>query len=132
MELKLSKEGVFVPAFNGNEKLPATDQITVRYRIPTVAMKNRCRSKPQAKSIASREGKVERLEITIEKDDIATLNEMLISISGCSYSEDGGKSRAVTSVQSLIDAPIAFEPLLKEIVAEFDRVLNDQGIDEKN
>jgi len=132
MELKISKEGVFIPGFNGNEKLPATDQITVRYKIPTVAMKNRCRSKPQAKSIASRDGKVERLEITIEKDDVATLNEMLISISGCFYSEDGGKSRAITGVQSLIDAPVAFEPLLKEIVAEFDRILNDSELNEKN
>jgi len=132
MQLKISKEGVFTPEFNGNKKLSAIDQITVRYKTPTVAMKNRCRAKPQAKSIASRDGKVERLEITIEKDDVATLNEMLISISNCFYSEDGGKDRAIVSAQNLIDAPIEFEPLLKEIIVEFDRILNDSGIDEKN
>jgi len=132
MRLEISKEGVFIPSFNGNRELPATDQITVRYKTPTVAIKNRCRSKPQAKSIASREGVIEKLEITIDKDDVATLNEMLISISNCSYGDGSGKDRSIVSAQNLIDAPVAFEPLMKEIVAEFDRALNDPGIDEKN
>ena len=47
MRLEIAKEGVFIPGFNGNKDLPATDQITVRYRTPTVAIKNRCRKKPK-------------------------------------------------------------------------------------
>ena len=132
MRLEIAKEGVFTPEFNGNKKLPATDQITVRYRTPTVAIKNRCRKKPQAKGIASADGAIEKMEIVIEKDGLSTLNEMLISISGCSYGDSDGKDRAVTNARDLIDAPIAFEPLLKEIVAEFDRILDRSEIDEKN
>ena len=132
MILEISKEGTFTPEFNNNKKLPATDQITVRYRTPTVAIKNRCRRKPQAKGITASNGTIDRMEIVIEKDEIATLNEMLISISGCAYSGDGGKENKIVSAQDLINAPIAFEPLLKEIVAEFDSVLDHSGLDEKN
>jgi hypothetical protein len=131
MRLEIDKEGVFVPSFNKNRELPATDQITVRYRMPTVAIKNRCRKKPQARGIASKSGDIDRMEIIIEKDDISTLNEMLVSISGCSYG-DGGKDHAIASAQDLLNAPIAFEPLLKEIIAEFDGILDHTGIDEKN
>jgi len=132
MILKISKEEVFTPEFNNNKKLPATDQVTVRYRMPTVAIKNRCRKKPQAKGIAASNGTLDRMEIVIEKDEIATLNEMLVSISGCAFSGDDGKEHKIVSAQDLINAPIAFEPLLKEIVAEFDRVLDHSGLDEKN
>jgi hypothetical protein len=131
MRLEIDKEGVFVPDFNGNKKLPATGQITVRYRTPTLATKNRCRKRPQAKGIASANGSIEKMEIVIEKDDLSTLNEMLISISGCSYGASG-KDCHIASAQDLINAPIVFEPLLKEIIAEFDRILDRAEINEKN
>jgi hypothetical protein len=126
MRLEIAKEGVFIPAFNGNRELPAADQISVRYRTPTVAIKSRCRKKPQAKGIAAADGSLDRMEITIEKDSIATLNEMLISIANCSYGGGGEKDRAIASAQDLVNAPIAFEPLLKEIVAEFDSVRSEE------
>jgi len=132
MRLTISNEGVFIPSFKGNKDLPSTDQITVRYKSPTVAIKNRCRKKPQAKGIASSSGSLEHMEIVVERDDIATLNEMLISISGCSYEGSDGKDKAIVGAQDLINAPLVFEPLLKEIVAEFDSLLDNSGIDGKN
>jgi len=131
MKLTISKEEIFIPTFNKNKDLSETDQIRVRYRIPTVAIKNRCRRRPQAKAIASGTGGIDRMEIAIEKDELSTLNEMLISISNCSYESDG-KEQKIISAQNLIDAPLVFEPLLKEIVKEFDRILDESGIDEKN
>jgi hypothetical protein len=132
MNLEISKEGVFIPEFNGNKKLAATDQITARYRTPTVAIKNRCRTKPHTKGIASANGSIDHMEITLEKDETAMVKEMLVSISGCSYSENGGKIVPIVSAQDLFNAPIQFEPLLKEIVAEFNDILDHAGIDEKN
>jgi hypothetical protein len=132
MRLEISKEGVFIPAFNNNKELPAADQVAVRYRTPTVAIKNRCRKRPQAKGIAAADGSLDRMEIIIEKDSITTLNEMLVSITNCSYGGGGEKDRSIASAQDLINAPVAFEPLLKEIVAEFDSVLDHTEIDEKN
>jgi len=132
MNLEIDKEGVFIPEFNGNKKLPATDQITVRYKTPTVTIKNRCRKKPQAKGIASANGSLEHMEIVVEKNDLTTAKEMLVSISGCSYGDKNGKPTLIVSAQDLFDAPIQFEPLLKEIVDEFDRILDHSEINEKN
>jgi len=133
MKLTIDKEGVFIPSFNGNKKLAVSDQIAVRYRIPTVTIKKRCRSKTTSKGIASPEGKMDHIEIVVEKDDITTLNEMLISVSNCSYCErDSNKNHAINSVQDLLDAPIVFEPLMKEILEEFNNVLDHSEINEKN
>ena len=132
MKLSVSKEGVFTPNFNRNKELSVTEQITVRYRQPTVAIKSRCRSKPQSKGISGADGRIERMEIAIEKDELATLKEMLISISNASYGEGEGPEQKIISAQNLIDAPLVFEPLLKEIVKEFDRVMDESSVDEKN
>ena len=132
MKYTISKEGVYTPKFNGNRDLPPADQITVRYRQPTHAIKSRCRSKPQAKGISGADGQIEKFEIVIDKNEIATLKEMLISISNCSYGENEGTEQKIQSAQNLIDAPLFFEPLLKEIVNEFDRILDESAIDEKN
>ncbi|MCL2721743.1 MAG: hypothetical protein FWD47_10450 [Treponema sp.] len=131
MKLTISKEGVFIPEFKKNKEACSTDQIRVNYRTPTLAMKNRCRSKPQAKGIAGSSGKVEKMEIVIDKDELATLREMLISIENCSY-DSGDEINKIISAQNLIDAPVIFEPLLKEIVKEFDRMLDEGNINEKN
>ena len=132
MRLEISKEGTFIPEFNGNKKLPATDQITVRYKTPTVAIKNRCRRKPQTKGISDSKGIIEKMEVIVERDEVATLNEMLISISNCSYDGGDGKDCVIARARDLIDAPIDFEPLMKEIIAEFDRILDREGLAEKN
>ena len=132
MRLEIAKEGVFVPSFNSNKELSTLEQISVRYRMPTVAIKNRCRRKPQAKGIAGSDGSLNSMEIVIEPDDMATLKELLVSIANCSYADGGGTEHAIASAQDLINAPLAFEPLLKEIVAEFDNILDHAGISEKN
>jgi hypothetical protein len=132
MRLEIAKEGVFIPAFNSNKELPATDQISVRYRTPTVAIKNRCRKQPQAKGISGADGSIDHIEITVEKDSVTTLSEMLVSISNCSYGGPGERDKAIVSAQDLVNAPVAFEPLLKEIVAEFDDILDHSELDEKN
>ncbi len=132
MRLEITKERVFIPEFNGNKILSGTDQITVRYRTPTVAIKNRCRRKPQAKAIADTAGSIRSMELLVERDEQTTLNEMLVSISNCSYSEAGGKDHYITNANELVNAPLAFEPLLKEIIAEFDRALDTESLSEKN
>jgi len=132
MKFPISKEGVFTPNFNKNKELSAVEQITVRYRQPTLAIKSRCRSKPNMKAQSSADGRITGMEITIEKDELATLKEMLISISNCSYGEGDSAETKIISAQNLIDAPLVFEPLLKEIVKEFDRILDESNLDEKN
>jgi hypothetical protein len=132
MKFQVSDTGVFIPAFKKNREQAASEQIAVRFRCPTTAMKNRCRRKPQAKAISGKDGAIEKLEILLEKDDVQTLNEMLVSISGCSFSAEDGGEVFIRSAKELVNAPIFFEPLLKEIVEEFDRVLDNADVNEKN
>lgn len=131
MKYELNKEGVFTPSFNGNKELPPQDQIIVKYKNPTLAIRDRCRKKPKAKGIGNERGGIDHFEIIIEKDELVTVREMLISISNCSYVCDGQETKIVT-VNDLINAPIQFAPLYKEIVEEFDKILDKSDIDEKN
>ena len=131
MKYAIEKEGVFIPSFNGNKNLSEKDQITVTYRYPTMAALKRCRKKPQAKGIANANGGIERLEIAIEKDDDAVIRELLVSIKNCSCVCEGKESHIVTA-GDLFDAPVQLAPLYKEIAAEFDRILDQADISEKN
>lgn len=131
MNLTISKEQSYIPEFNGNRKLPATDQIVVKYRTPTTAIKNRCKPRNEAKAISDTSGNITHMEITLDSDDVKVLNSMLIGISGCSYDDGEGHETQIRSARDLIDAPVAFEPLLKEIVKEFNKALREE-LDEKN
>ena len=131
MKLTISKEQDYIPEFRGNRKLPAVDQIVVRYKTPTTAIKNRCKPQSQAKAISDKSGNIQHMEISLETDDVQMLKEMLVSISGCSYEDESGKETAIRSAKDLLDAPVAFEPLLKEIIKEFNSALSIE-VDEKN
>ena len=132
MVLTISKERTFIPEFNGNKNLPACDQIVVKYKAPTITIKSRCRSKPQSKAIADANGKIRNMEISVDRDEQQTLVELLNSIHGASYQDDKGNIVNITSARDLINAPIEFEPLMREIVEHFDSELDKAEIDEKN
>lgn len=132
MVLTISKERTFIPEFNGNKDLPACDQIVVKYKAPTITIKSRCRSRPQSKAIADSNGKIKNMEISVDRDEQQTLVEMLSSIHGASYQDDKGNVVHITNARDLINAPIEFEPLMREIVAKFDNELDKAEIDEKN
>ena len=132
MVLIISKERTFIPEFNGNKNLPTCDQIVVKYKAPTITIKSRCRSKPQSKAIADANGKIRNMEISVDRDEQQTLVELLNSIHGASYQDDKGNIVNITSARDLINAPIEFEPLMREIVEHFDSELDKAEIDEKN
>lgn len=132
MVLTISKERTFIPEFKGNKNLPTCDQIVVKYKAPTITIKSRCRSKPQSKAIADANGKIRNMEISVDRDEQQTLVELLNSIHGASYQDDKGNIVNITSARDLINAPIEFEPLMREIVEHFDSELDKAEIDEKN
>ena len=131
MKVELDREGTFIPTFNGNRNLSEMDKIIVRYKNPTLSIINRCRKKPKAKGIANASGGIDHMEITIEKDDVATIRELLVSVGNCSYVMDG-KETHIVNANDLFNAPVQFSPLYKEIVEEFDRILDNAEINEKN
>ncbi len=132
MLLTISKERTFIPEFNGNRNLPASDQIVVKYRAPTIETKSRCRSRPEVESHADRDGKITGMHIRIDRNDKATVSELLLSISGAAYVDGKGNTVQVVNAHDLFAAPIEFEPLMNEIVKKFDEELDRSEIDEKN
>lgn len=132
MKLIISKEVRFVPDFNGNKDLPDTDQIVVTLKNPTIQIKNRCRSNPETIARADTTGKVQNIDITIKSDDVTILNEMLVSIRNASYETEKGDEVKIVNARDLSAAPIQFEPLRQEIVAECNRLLDHSQVVEKN
>lgn len=134
MKLEITKEIIFIPEFNGNKNkdYPETDRISVKIRNPTIQIKNRCRSNPETVAKADPSGKVQDINITLKTDDIAVLNEMLLSIDNLSYEDDKGTEIKIVNARDLLMAPIQFEPLRKEIVDECNRILDHPPVSPKN
>lgn len=130
MKLTISKQIDFIPEFNGNKELQSSDQIVVTYRTPTTVIKNRCKPNVQTKAISDRAGNIDHMEFEMETDEVTLLNQLIISISGCSY-DDGKEEKHIRNAKDLLDAPVVFGPLIKEIVTELNKALGEE-LDEKN
>ena len=132
MVITVSKVKTFEPEFNGNKELPATDRIVVKYKNPTVAMRERLIARPEVKSHADTDGKLDGVDIVMGEINKATaLREMLVSISGCAYADESGTEHAISNAKELMEAPSEFNELTDEIVKKFEEELNKK-VPEKN
>ena len=113
MVITVSKVKTFEPEFNGNRDLPATERIVVKYKNPTVAMRERLIARPEVKSHADTDGKLD------------------VSISGCAYADESGTEHSISNAKELMEAPSEFNELTDEIVKKFEEELNKK-VDEKN
>ncbi len=131
MVIQVSKIKSFEPEFNGNKDLPAAERIVVKFRNPTVAMRERLISRPEVKSHADTDGKLDGVDIVMgEINKAAALREMLVSISGCAY-EDNGTAHSINNAKELMESPSEFNELVDEIVKKFEEELNKK-VNEKN
>lgn len=130
MIVAVSKKLTFIPEFNKNKECPASDQIVVTIKNPTIQIKQRVSSTPETVARADTSGKIEGIDIRLKTDDIAVLREMLDGISNCGYEDEDGK-HFIANAKTLLEAPVEFSPLIDEIVAECNRVLS-KAVDEKN
>lgn len=130
MIVAVSKKLTFIPEFNKNKECPASDQIVVIIKNPTIQIKQRVTSTPETVARADMSGKIEGIDIRLKTDDVAVLREMLDSISNCGYEDEDGK-HFIANAKTLLEAPVEFSPLIDEIVAECNRVLS-KAVDEKN
>lgn len=131
MKISISKTKTFIPDFNGNKELSATEQIVVTLKNPTIAIKDKVASRPETVARADANGRVEGIDISLKTDDVAVLKSMVERISNCSYEEDD-KEICINNVQDLLAAPIQFGPLMQEILSECNKLLNASEINEKN
>lgn len=132
MVINVSKVKSFEPEFHGNKELPAAERIVVKYKNPTVAMRERLIARPEVRSHADSDGKLDGVDIVMGEINKATvLREMLISISGCAYAGDDGEEHSINNATELMNAPTEFNGLVDEIVKKFEEELNKQ-VNEKN
>lgn len=132
MVINVSKVISFEPEFYGNKELPAAERIVVKYKNPTVAMRERLIARPEVRSHADSDGKLDGVDIVMGEINKATaLREMLISISGCAYAGDDGEEHSINNATELMNAPTEFNGLVDEIVKKFEEELNKQ-VNEKN
>ena len=131
MVITVTKTKQFEPEFNGNRDLPAEERIVVKYKNPTVALRERLVAKPEVKSHADVDGKLDGLDIKMgEINKKLALSEMLISILGCEYEDENGK-HTINNAKELMEAPSEFNALVDEIVKKFEEELS-KSINEKN
>lgn len=131
MHFSIVKEKKFIPTFQGNDKQPADSQITVTFKVPTVALKAKLADKSEAKARADNKGNIDGIDIVLKRDDMAILDSMLVYIDKCEYEEDG-KNVVINSAASLKAAPAFFDPLFKEIVERLREELENSTANEKN
>jgi len=131
MRVTVSKTISFIPEFNGNRSLPATDQIVVKLKNPTIAIKERCRDQSETTARADPQGRIDHIDIQLRTDENTILREMVDSISGCEY-DDGEKTAAITNAKTLNEAPVDFSPLREEIVKKCKEILEKSEVNEKN
>ena len=128
----ISREKTYIPKFDGNRNLPSSEQIVVTYKSATIELKNRIVSKPSAIGDFDPTGKSLGMKIEFKVDDEAYLRNMIVSVSGAGYQEDGGEVKHIRSAADLLKAPICFEPLITELVEVFREELTTSAVDEKN
>jgi len=129
----ISKEKTYIPKFDGNRDLPSNEQIAVTYKAPTIELKNKIVSRPTAVGEFDDEGRSRGMKIEFKVDDEAYLRNMIISISGAHYREEGDDEvKNIRSAADLLKAPICFEPLITELVEHLRKELTAKAVDEKN
>jgi hypothetical protein len=126
--LSVSSNRIFVPEFDDNKDLPSGEQIRVKYKAPTISMKE----KLFPRQIDYIDGKP---QISIAIDRVKLLKELVTGIENLSYAieEADGKveEKKIVTVEQLFSASVEFDALVEEIFTFLNEVLNGK-VNEKN
>jgi len=117
MILSISTKREFIPEFNGNKKLPVTEQLKVVHRAPTVAIKEKLFPR---KFDFGADGQVTG---TFEIDRKKIISELTVEFINFSYELDGDEKK-ITTVEQLFKAPVEFDPLIEELYTYYNGILN--------
>lgn len=132
MQLEITKEKTYIPAFSGNKQLEAGEQIKVTYRAATIDIKERLSALFDRKSKFDEHGKFVGVEI-MEKDiSPSVFKELLIGIENCSYKDSNtGSVTEIRTASDLLAAPVEFDALKREISDVLQKEVY-RKVDEKN
>lgn len=130
-KISTSVNNTFIPEWDGNRELPAGEQIRVRHKSPSVAMKERLF--PREFSVAQRDADSKDMltSMSIVVDRKKVIAEMVDGIDNCGYEGDDGTVKHIKTAAQLFESPIEFDPLIEEIYNYLQGLLV-QKVDEKN
>lgn len=113
----ISKEKMYIPQFNGNQDLPSSEKIIVKYKAATIDLKNKTISKPVAVGEFDEAGNTKGMKVELKTNDDAYLKNMITEISGLTYQEsEDSEVKHIKTASDLLKAPIFYEPLCQELI----------------
>jgi hypothetical protein len=129
-QITTNLERVFIPKFDGNDKVDPSDQIKFHYRAITSSMKEKLFPRTIDYQKDEKTGEMlPMFSITINMQKV--VSELTTSIENCGYALNGAESKKIATVQQLFEAPPDFYPLIEEVYAFYNELFN-QKVDEKN
>ena len=131
-QISINTERVFIPTFEGNDKVDPNDQIKFHYKAITSSIKEDLVRRNVDLKKNAQSGEMEPT-VSLQIDMRRTLDKLIVSIENLGYAINGAEAKKVTSVQALFDAPleVGLYPLIEEIFTFCNDMLN-QRVDEKN
>ena len=121
---------VFTPEWNGNKDLSVADQVTVSYKAPTIAMKERLfERKFDFTKAPNGDGMEAGMSVIVDRKKV--INELTTAINGLSAEVDGKDIKISTTAQ-LFEAGVEFDGLAEELYTFYNNLINQKGVDEKN
>lgn len=125
MVISVSNKREFIPKFNGNENLQASEQIRIMHRAPTLSIKERLFPKIYQ---FDKEGEITG---SFEVDRYKVCKEFIQEIFNVKYDIDGEGVVTVRTTDDLFKAPPEYDGLIDELYAHFQEILNTK-VQEKN
>lgn len=129
-KISTSVQDVFIPTWEGNSELPVNEQIRVKHKAPTIAMKERLFPR-EFNLTQEAQGKDFTTSMSIRVDRKKVIAEMTLSIDNCAYETPDGAIKKITTVEQLMDAPADLDTLVEEIYTYYQNLLTGK-VDEKN
>jgi len=131
-QISINTERVFIPTFEGNDKVDPNDQIKFHYKAITSSIKEDLVRRNVDITKDSQSGEMVP-HISLQIDMRKTLEKLVTSIENCGYAVNNAEAKKVATIQALFDAPLeaGYYPLIEEAFAFFNDMLN-QRVDEKN
>lgn len=133
MIVQVSLEREFVPKFNGNRELPASEQIKVIHKAPSVALREKYTPRTQIRYNFDEAGKPRGGTAEIDVDRASIVAGMVTRFENLGYRDKGGRDRMIVNAKELFsdDTPSEFNEFIDELVEYLQGILSKK-VDTKN
>jgi hypothetical protein len=127
MKLTFKEINVYIPSWNGNKKLPETEQIKISWRYPSAEEVKEIRKPSDPKTVV-RKGKIvaDEMEMSVKLDDLFAIRTLITKIENLNV-----LNKDVTDGAELLKTP-GLNGLVQEISTEIMAEMDKVGANSKN